>query len=462
MGQHDLAGRSGDLGLGPAEPRPVGNGERGGKYRSHATGSTCGPPQRRNQRAGIGSVPCVVPQRRFANGPPTAVQHDHPVLLSCDRYRCDLCGHPGFVEGRRNGYLPGNWVGLACSSVALYIVASRPRGHDAARRRGRPRGPWSIASNNQLPQRAAWYVLSRRAPRQTPVVFGSACHARSQNSRTVTCRAPDATVNEDLRRNNLAALVRNLHLSGPLTRSQLTARTRLNRSTVAGLVGELASTGLVRESPSPSGGATGRPSHVVSLAAERVWVLAVELAAEALVVARVGPGGQLQERLAQPRDTRRKLAPAEAAATIGSLASQLMSREPPGAQLVGAAVAVPGIVRRGEGFVHLAPNLAWKNVPFGALLSEHLPGKLGVLVANEADLGALAECARGAAVGHRHVIYVSGNTGVGAGIVVDGALLAGRSGYAGEVGHMKMNPDGQRCRCGAEGAGKARLAHRRC
>jgi predicted NBD/HSP70 family sugar kinase len=266
-----------------------------------------------------------------------------------------------------------------------------------------------------------------------------------------------ATVNEDLRRNNLAALVRNLHLSGPLTRSQLTARTGLNRSTVAGLVGELASLGLVRESPSPSGGASGRPSLVVSLEPERVWVIAVELAAEALVVARVGPGGQLHERLAQPRDTRSKLAPAEAAATIGSLAGQLMSRAPAGARLVGVAVAIPGIVRRGEGFVHLAPNLDWQNVPFGALLSEHLPGQLRVLVANEADLGALAECARGAAVGHRHVIYVSGNTGVGAGIVVDGALLAGMSGYAGEVGHMKMNPDGHRCRCGARGCWESEI-----
>ena len=264
-------------------------------------------------------------------------------------------------------------------------------------------------------------------------------------------------MNEDLRRNNLAALVRNLHLSGPLTRSQLTARTGLNRSTVAGLVGELASIGLVRESPSPSGGATGRPSLVVRLDAERVWVLAVELAAEALVVARVGPEGQLHERLAQPRDTRSKLAPAEAAATIGRLAVQLMSHAPAGAQLVGAAVAIPGIVRRGEGFVHLAPNLVWRNVPFGALLSEHLPGQPGVLVANEADLGALAECARGAAVGHRHVIYVSGNTGVGGGIVVDGALLAGRSGYAGEVGHMKVNPDGHRCRCGARGCWESEI-----
>ena len=63
----------------------------------------------------------------------------------------------------------------------------------------------------------------------------------------------------------------------------------------------------------------------------------------------------------------------------------------------------------------------------------------------------------GRAVGFRHVIYISGNAGVGGGIVVDGALLAGRSGYAGEVGHMKINPDGHRCRCGGRGCWESEI-----
>jgi predicted NBD/HSP70 family sugar kinase len=264
-------------------------------------------------------------------------------------------------------------------------------------------------------------------------------------------------VQEDLRRNNLAALVRHLHLSGPLSRSQLTARTGLNRSTIGDLVGELASVGLVAESaPVPRGGA-GRPSLMVSLAPERVWVLAVELAAEALVVARVGPGGRIQERLAQPRDWDGGLSAAAAVESVDRLFRQIVEGAPTGAQLVGVGVAVPGIVRRDDGYVHLAPNLLWKNVPFGSLLSARLPGQPEVLVANEADLGALAECARGAAVDSRHVIYVSGNVGVGAGIIVEGSLLAGRSGYAGEVGHMKFNPRGQRCRCGGRGCWESEI-----
>jgi predicted NBD/HSP70 family sugar kinase len=264
-------------------------------------------------------------------------------------------------------------------------------------------------------------------------------------------------VKQDLRRNNLAALVHHLHLSGPLTRSELTARTGLNRSTVGDLVGALASVGLVRESAPLSRSRTGRPSLVVSLDNERVWVLAVELAPEAIVVARVGPGAQVLDRLFQPRNWRCHLAPAAAAAIIGNLANALTTRAPAGSRLVGTAVAVPGIVRRSDGFVHLAPNLAWHDVPFGSLVSSHLPGQPGVRLANEADLGALAECARGAAVGFRHVIYISGNAGVGAGVIVEGNLLAGRSGYAGEVGHMKVSQHGHSCRCGASGCWESEI-----
>jgi len=264
-------------------------------------------------------------------------------------------------------------------------------------------------------------------------------------------------VKEDLRRNNLASVVRHLHANGPLTRSELTARTALNRSTVGDLVGELTSARLVTERLPGSRAGSGRPSLVVSLDPSRVWALAVELAAEAVHVARVGPGGRIQERLAQPRHWRHRLTPASAVSTICSMAQELASRAPVSAQLVGTAVAVPGIVRRGDGFVHLAPNLDWHDVALGSLLSGRLPGRGPLRVANEADLGALAECARGAGVGFRHVVYISGNTGVGAGVVVEGVLLAGQSGYAGEVGHMKVNAHGHRCRCGARGCWESEI-----
>jgi predicted NBD/HSP70 family sugar kinase len=72
-------------------------------------------------------------------------------------------------------------------------------------------------------------------------------------------------------------------------------------------------------------------------------------------------------------------------------------------------------------------------------------------IANDADLGALAELRRGVAVGSRDVLYVSGEVGVGGCVIVDGKPLTGAAGYGGEVGHLPVNPYGIACRCGSVG-----------
>ena len=113
-------------------------------------------------------------------------------------------------------------------------------------------------------------------------------------------------------------------------------------------------------------------------------------------------------------------------------------------------VAVAGVTRRSDGFVQLAPNLGWHDVPLAALLGGGLGLDVPVHVANEADLGALAEYRRGWP-GVSNLVYVSGEVGIGAGVIVDGRPMLGAEGYAGEAGHMLVNPGGRRCGCGAVG-----------
>jgi predicted NBD/HSP70 family sugar kinase len=118
---------------------------------------------------------------------------------------------------------------------------------------------------------------------------------------------------------------------------------------------------------------------------------------------------------------------------------------------VGVGAGVSGVVRHVDGLVRFAPNLGWVDVPFGRLLVDRLGIDAPVVVGNDADLGALAEHARGRAEGARNLIYLSGEVGVGGGIVLDGRPMSGAGGYGGEVGHMVVNPKGSRCRCGARG-----------
>jgi predicted NBD/HSP70 family sugar kinase len=125
------------------------------------------------------------------------------------------------------------------------------------------------------------------------------------------------------------------------------------------------------------------------------------------------------------------------------------------ARCVGVGAAVPAAVRTQDGMLRFTPNLGWGDAPLGEILHERLVTDFSitapVAVGNDADLGALAERTRGVAVGCDDVVYLVGEVGVGAGVIVGGEALTGYDGYAGEVGHMVVNPAGRLCRCGARG-----------
>ena len=121
------------------------------------------------------------------------------------------------------------------------------------------------------------------------------------------------------------------------------------------------------------------------------------------------------------------------------------------AACIGCGVAVFGMVRREDGMVRLGPHLDWMEAPLGAALAEVLGADIPVSVANAADLAALAEHTRGAAVDSDNVIYLHGEVGISGGIIAGGRPVAGHGGYGGEVGHMVVNPNGRSCGCGSRG-----------
>jgi len=112
---------------------------------------------------------------------------------------------------------------------------------------------------------------------------------------------------------------------------------------------------------------------------------------------------------------------------------------------------VPGLVDA-EGELAVAPNLGWSDVPIARLLDEALERPPYVVrVENEANLGAVAELVDGAGRGLRDFVYVSGEIGIGAGVVLGGELFRGASGFAGEFGHLTIDPFGPPCGCGGRG-----------
>ena len=255
---------------------------------------------------------------------------------------------------------------------------------------------------------------------------------------------------ETVRRANLSSIVRELHAAGPMSRSGLVARTSLTRSAIRGLIGELVAGGLVSEGRAAHLGTPGRPSPVVYPEPGGAVVLALDIEVDSLAAALVGLGGEILEHI---RIDRRRGHSSLVAIVddLAELASIVRSRRSASTSEVGIGVAVPGVVRRADGLVSMAPNLGWTDQPLGRRLAQVLGDEIPIHVANEADLGALAEVRRGVAVGADHVLFITGEVGVGGGLIIDGRPFVGVAGYGGEVGHLPVNPRGRLCNCGGVG-----------
>lgn len=121
-----------------------------------------------------------------------------------------------------------------------------------------------------------------------------------------------------------------------------------------------------------------------------------------------------------------------------------------GRPIAACGISAPGPLRIEDGVVTEPPNLpGWSNVPLARLLSERLGAP--AWLENDANAAALAEHQLGAARGLRHVVMLALGTGIGGGLIVDGKLVHGASGGAGEVGHLLALPDGPICGCGRRG-----------
>ncbi|HEY2916123.1 MAG TPA: ROK family protein [Candidatus Limnocylindrales bacterium] len=263
-------------------------------------------------------------------------------------------------------------------------------------------------------------------------------------------RQPIGQRSETVRRANLSSIVLELHLRGAASRSELVARTGLTRSAIRELTGELIEAGLAREERGPSLGSPGRPSPIVLPEAYGLVVLGLELSVDSLAAALVGFGGRVLAR-ARVNRPRGSLSVEASVDELVRLAGPMLAMVTDSSRLAGVGLAVVGSVRREDGFVASAPNLGWRDVPLGTLVAAALDVEAAITVANDADLGALAERRRGAARGIDDLVFISGEVGVGGGVIAGGRPMTGVAGYAGEIGHVAVNPAGATCRCGSVG-----------
>ena len=254
-----------------------------------------------------------------------------------------------------------------------------------------------------------------------------------------------------LRSSNLALVLRTVCAEGPLSRADVAVRTGTTRATAARLVDELVAGRLLDEGERPAPPRRGRPATPL-LPGARVGALGLQVDA-GLLAARVL---DLRGRVVAERVEEDDLVgsdPVDTLARLGVLAAGLLAGMPAGLRPVGAGLALPGLVDVAAGALLRAPNLGWSDVPAADLLAAHLPTELRPVLGNEADLAArtVAETAPGRPGPLRDFLYLSGQIGIGGAAVLGGRVVTGSAGWAGEVGHVCVDPAGPACRCGSTG-----------
>ena len=252
----------------------------------------------------------------------------------------------------------------------------------------------------------------------------------------------------DVRRHHLSIVLETLVRDGPRSRAELARQIGLTKATTSALVVDLLERNLVEEDDTPRAGRVGRPAVDVAAAAWSVGGLGLEINVDYVSACVVDLSGAIRIRhrrngnngSARPRDVLKRLH------TVAQRALEDADAE--GIRCAGGALAVPGLVEPSSRLLFVAPNLHWLDVD---LTAADVDLGIDIGVDNEATLGALAELRHGAARDLSSFVYVSGGIGVGGGLVLDGRVVHGINGFAGELGHVVVDPRGPKCACGARG-----------
>lgn len=280
----------------------------------------------------------------------------------------------------------------------------------------------------------------------------------SQPETALPARSEDVTAGSAARQSrlrslNLATVLAAVYAAAePPSRADVASATGLTRSTVSRLVDELLAAGLLAEREPVIGGQRGRPA-VPLVPASGTWLgLGLEVNISHLAARLIDLAGNVVGERYVARD--RAATPAEDLAAVSALGRELLASAPGGARLAGVQVALPGLVDAARGVLLRAPNLGWRDVAAADLVADALTvPRASVGIGNESDFAALtvARVAPGRPSALSDFLYIFGEVGIGSALVRHGQLVSGRHGWAGEIGHVCVDPDGGVCGCGARG-----------
>ena len=254
---------------------------------------------------------------------------------------------------------------------------------------------------------------------------------------------PVKATHQQTRVHNERLVVRTLYDLGPISRADVSRLTGLTRTTVSDVVATLLDDGVVREIG--RGASTGGKAPILLEVDEDArLVVGLDLGEEQFAGSLVNLRGDIRRTVELPvagRDGD------DAVQLVFDLLDDLLDGVT--APLLGIGIGTPGLVDSQTGTIRRAVNLDWRDLPLGAIVGERYG--VPVNVANDSQAAALAEYTYAGGDRVPNLIAIRVGRGVGAGLILRGALFQGDGSGAGEIGHVVVADDGEVCRCGRTG-----------
>jgi glucokinase-like ROK family protein len=252
----------------------------------------------------------------------------------------------------------------------------------------------------------------------------------------------------DIRRSNRLAILQHIYASAPISRQELTVSSSLSQATVANVVTDLLGTGIVVESGYRHS-QVGRPRAILGINAAHGALIGVDVAETyihyALFDLQLQRLASIEHALSSEANQPSQIVDC----LVRGLNELLQTSGTSHAKVLGVGISIPGLVERSGGVSVFAPNWAWHDVPLASMLKAQLD--LPIYLDNPLKASAIAEQWFGAGRGIHNLVAVTLGTGVGAGVMINGALYRGTTNSAGEWGHTTVVLDGRLCSCGNRG-----------
>jgi len=235
-----------------------------------------------------------------------------------------------------------------------------------------------------------------------------------------------------------------------LSQREIAEKAGADKSTVSAIVRDFEAIGLVERTRGPGRG-PGRPAERISLSPRGGLLVGIHPRPSELRFVAANLDGTPVGTCSRAMPAAAENLPEAVALGLRELTDGIGRRA---SDIVAVGVSISGLIAA-DGHLAQSPNLGWREVPLRKLL--HRAVRKPLYIDNNSNSAAIAEQMFGHGKVTDHFLYVGSGSGVGAGLILDGSLYRGATGYSGEIGHFKVVPNGDPCPCGGRGCLSAYL-----